>query len=123
MQPRDSYLDLFRAPYVLYGVKYIDRRIPWRIKNEKREQREAERRKRAEDALKAREQEKVQREQEIRYLYAIHVLLLPLVWLFPLRKGSMGAAWRGSRRSGKANSSCCPPAFLYYPCPKRERPY
>ena len=27
-------------------------------------------------------------------LTPIHVLLLPLVWRFPLRKGSMGAAWR-----------------------------
>ena len=29
-----------------------------------------------------------------RYLSPIYVLLLPLVWLFPLRKGGMGAAWR-----------------------------
>ena len=29
-----------------------------------------------------------------RYLSPMHVLLFPLVWLFPLREGSMGAAWR-----------------------------
>ena len=29
-----------------------------------------------------------------RFLSPIHVLLLPLVWIFPLRKGSMGPAWR-----------------------------
>ena len=29
-----------------------------------------------------------------RYLSPMYVLLLPLVWQFPLRKGNMGATWR-----------------------------